>query len=222
MNSETCWTLIQAVHQGDGAARDDFVERYLPSVHAYLRARWSGKPLLSEVEDAEQEVLARCFSESGPLGRLERASGGFRGFLYGVCRNVAREYEHDRKKRAEHCIEALDDQPAEQERLSEIFDREFARQVMREARARFREQSLAEGGRAARHPELLKLRFEDNLPIRSIAAQWGCDPAQVHKDYARARKNYREVLLDLMSEQNPGRTPAEVEQATILLLALLS
>lgn len=221
MSAETCWTLIRAVNRGDPAARDDFAQRYAPTVHVYLAARWRKTALAPEAEDAKQEVLVRCFSESGPLDRLHPDAGGFRGFLLGVCRNVAREFEKDRGRRAGQGGEFLEELPAQESRLSQVFDREFARQVMREARSRFKDQSLEGGSESSQRFELLTLRFEENLPIRSIAERWGRDPARVHKEYARARREFREVLLGVVAEQNPGRSAAAIEEAASQLVSLL-
>ncbi len=46
------------------------------------------------------------------------------------------------------------------------------------------------GALAVRHVELLRLRFEENLPIREIARRWATDPANVHKSYALARRSF--------------------------------
>ena len=190
MTAETCWTLIRAVRSGNDTARGDFVERYLPAVRAYLRARWKGGPLISECEDAEQEVFVRCFSEQGPLSRVTMSdSSGFRAFLYGICRNVAREMESERGRRPNTPNTNLGEKEGDEERLSAVFDRAFARQVMREARDRFKEKSLQGDARDRRRFELLTLRFEEGLAIRDIAKRWNEDAALVHKEYARARRD---------------------------------
>jgi len=223
MNNETCWTLIQAVNNGDEAARDDFVSRYLPPVRAYLRARWRGGPLSSEADDAVQEVFMRCFGTAGPLERVERISTqGFRGYLYGICRNVAREHEQALGRKPEPHGDAVEDLPDRENRLSATFDRAFAQQVMKEARDTFRSRASSGDKAAQRRFELLALRFEENLPIREIADRWKQPAAQVHKEYARARREYREALLAVVAEQNPDRTPTEIEEAAKHLLDLIS
>lgn len=222
MPDETCWTLINAVNGGDTAAKEQFVGRYAAPVHAYLRARWKAGPLTSECDDAAQEVFVRCFSEAGPLSRVDQfASEGFRAYLYGVCRNVAREFEARNQRNAHAADNGLAELPDQEARLSTAFDRAFARQVMKEAREEFHRRSQSGDEAAKRRFELLSLRFEKNLPIRDIAAQWDLDPAHVHKEYARARRDYRQSLFDVVAEQNPGRTPAEVETAAKRLLELI-
>lgn len=218
----TCWTLIHAVHGGDRAARSDFVERYLPAVQAYLKARWSKGPLGSECDDAAHEVFVRCFSDAGPLDRLPTVSkGGFRSFLFGVTRNVAREIENDRRRRPRAEGGEAIDVAGENSRLSAVFDRQFARQVMREARARYQE-TASQGDEAARaRLEILALRFDQNMPIRDIAKARGEDAARIHKEYARARREFRESLLEIVGEQNPDRSISEVQDFAKHLVELL-
>lgn len=222
MTGETCWTLIRAVRDGNATARGDFVDRYLPAVRAYLRARWKGGPLISEVEDAEQEVFVRCFSDSGPLERVTVSNaGGFRAFLYGICRNVAREMESDRGRRGRQESTTMSQREGDDTRLSAIFDRAFARQVMREARERFQEHSANGDARARRRYELLSLRFDEGLAIRDIAQRWNEDAALVHKEYARARREYREALYEVVAEQDPDRSRGDVEAAAKHLLEVI-
>lgn len=223
MADETCWTLIRAVHGGDRGAREQFVGRYLEPVRAYLHARWRNGPLAADREDAVQEVFVRCFSTHGPLDRLDRLEGdGFRAYLYGVCRNVAREAEERHRRREPQHGSALERVEAEESRLSTAFDRAFARQVMREARELFRERASAGDDAARRRSELLTMRFEDGLPIRDIAARWNEPAPRVHKEYARARREFHAALLDVVAQQSPGASAADVERAAKRLLELLA
>ena len=50
---------------------------------------------------------------------------------------------------------------------------------------------------------LLRLRFEEGLPIREIARRWDSDAARVHKHYARAREAYRRSGLSLIPMTGP-------------------
>jgi len=193
----------------------------MPPVRAYLRARWDRGLLASECEDAAQEVFLRCFTEAGPLDRLERVSeGGFRGFLYGVTRNVAREVEQERSRRR-HDGSGLEDVEAQDARLSTVFDRSFARQVMREARARFEERMQGGDEDSRFRLEILRLRFDEDLPVREIAQRGGREAARVHKEYARARREFREALFEVVGEQDPRRTDSEVEESARRLIQLL-
>jgi hypothetical protein len=63
---------------------------------------------------------------------------------------------------------------------------------------------------ALRRVELLRLRFREDLPIREIARQWDEDPARLHHEYAKARREFAAALKDADMENPPGE-PARVE-----------
>jgi RNA polymerase sigma-70 factor (ECF subfamily) len=110
--------------------------------------------------------------------------------------------------------------PADDTRLSRAFDRAWARALMAQAAARHAEDAEKAGEAAVRRVELLRLRFHDGLPIREIARRRGCDPDAVHRDYARARQEFRAALSAVVTFHHPG-TPAEVDRTCAELLALL-
>ena len=88
--------------------------------------------------------------------------------------------------------------------------------------ARLQRQRAAEGGpEAVQRVELLRLRFEENLPIRAIAELWGTDAARLHHAYALARQEFKAVLLEVVAFHHPG-SRAEVEQEAASLLKALS
>jgi RNA polymerase sigma-70 factor (ECF subfamily) len=87
---------------------------------------------------------------------------GFRTFLYGVIRNVARRFE-DRQRHPVELPEAVESNEASQSRL---FDRTWARAIMAEAARLQRDRAAERGPEAIRRVELLRLRFEEDLPIR--------------------------------------------------------
>jgi RNA polymerase sigma-70 factor (ECF subfamily) len=68
---------------------------------------------------------------------------------------------------------------------------------------------------------LLRLRFHEGLPIREIARRWGADAAELHHQYARARKEFLAALREVVAAHQPG-PPSAVDQACAQLLALLS
>ena len=75
---ETCWTLIRGAAQGSRGDKEQFAQRYLPVVRAFLRSRWRGSRMMEEVEDVIQEVFVACFREGGALQGLDSSHG--RGF----------------------------------------------------------------------------------------------------------------------------------------------
>jgi DNA-directed RNA polymerase specialized sigma24 family protein len=220
----TCWTIIQAAAAGNLGDREEFARRYLPVVRAYLAARWRQSALMRELDDAVQEVFVECFRPEGPLQRA--ASGqvpGFRAFLFGVVRNVARRFEASPHRNLSPSPEEihLSQVEAEETSLERLFDRAWAEALLVEAARRQQARAAQTSAAAVQRVELLRLRFEEDLPIRDIAARWNVDPAKLHHEYALARKEFKAALLEVVAFYHPG-SPAEVEQEAAGLLRALS
>ena len=80
----------------DDTAAEPYVSKVAgePVIRAYIAARWTKLGLDLDVDDACQDVFVECFRANGPIYRADRtAPSGFRAFLYGVVRNVARRIE---------------------------------------------------------------------------------------------------------------------------------
>jgi RNA polymerase sigma-70 factor (ECF subfamily) len=214
----TCWTVIRAAAAGSPADREELARRYLGVVRAYLAARWRGSPLRPELDDAVQEVFVECFRQGGAL---EAAGAGrvpsFRPFLYGVVRNVARRFEC----RPVRAAGPLPEIAANEESQSRLFERTWAQAIMAEAAQLQSKRAGERGPEAVQRVELLRLRFEEGLPIRAIAERWGIPAARLHHAYALARQEFRTALLEVVAFHCPG-SPAEVEQEAASLLRALS
>jgi RNA polymerase sigma-70 factor (ECF subfamily) len=222
-SESTCWTVIHAAAAGSPGDREAFARRYVGVVRAYLTARWRATPLLGDLEDAVQEVFLECFKPAGALERVDR-DRGFRPFLYGVARHVALRMETARGRRREAPVPGdmdLDEVPGSEARLSQAFDRAWARALLREAAERMGECARTAGAAAGRRVELLRLRFQEGLPIREIAARWQADAAALHHEYARARQEFKAALRDVVAFHHPGAA-VDVEQECTNLLALLA
>jgi RNA polymerase sigma-70 factor (ECF subfamily) len=214
----TCWTIIRAAATGSAADREELARRYLGVVRSYLGARWRGSALRDDLDDAVQEVFVECFRQGGAL---EAAKDGrvpsFRAFLYGVIRNVARRFE----SRPARPAGLLPEMPADDVTQSRLFDRTWAQAIMAEA-AQLQGQRAAEAGpEAVQRVKLLRLRFEENLPIRTIAELWKVDAAKLHHAYALARQEFKTSLLEVVAFHQPG-SPMELEQEAAGLLKALS
>lgn len=194
---DTCWTLIRAAGAGASDAREQFARLYLAPIRAYLAARWRNSPRLDDLDDATQEVFLRCLQQDGALERVSSdAPSGFRGYLYGVARNVALQIEARAARRGNPTGADTVDQCADDEaQLSCVFDRAWAGALVREAGRRMAESAAERDTGAQRRVELLRLRFHEQMPIRAIAALWGVDAAELHHQYATARREFREALL---------------------------
>ena len=205
----TCWTLIQRAVEGSAPHRQAFARRYLPLVRSFLAHRWGGWPIAQQLEDAVQDVFVECFRPDGPLVRAEPGRG-LRRFLRGTALNVARRYE-ERALRSKRCTPTestfLCSLPGREAQLSRVFDRRWARKLLVEALRLAKQRAQEADAGTRRRYELLRLRFEDNLPIRSIAERWNLPPRQVHDAYSRARREYYRALRDVVAlhEMAPGR-----------------
>ena len=96
----------------------------------------------------------------------------------------------------------------------------FARQVMRQARERYAGE-VASTVDGSRRYELLRLRVTEGMPIREIAAAWGEDPTHLHRQYARARREFKRFLLEATAFHLPGASREAVERECLRLLSVL-
>ena len=218
----TCWTLIDKAAHGDEVMRNEFSLKYYSVVRNYLSARWKKSNLASSIDDACQEVFVECLRTEGPLHRAERGrSGGFRAFLFGIVRNVARRTEQLRERRPLPGDVELQHIDADETSLSKVFDRVWAVAIMKEAGERQAMRAASIGDDAIKRVELLKLRFRDGLPIRAIAKQWGVETVRLHREYSKARKEFLCSLREVVWEQNDGVNSREVDQRCLELIEML-
>jgi len=212
----TCWSMIRDAAGGDSAARERFARVYLPVVKAYLAARWQAAR--HSVDDAAQDLFVECFRAGGVLEKASpEYNGGFRAFLLGAVRNVARRHETRRRLGAKLPADLLSDDTAP----AEAFDRAWARSLLKEAARVQEERARTAGAAADRRVQLLRLRFHDGLPIRSIAERWGEDAAKLHHEYALARDEFRASLRAVVAFHHPCAPSTEHDQLAAELLALL-
>jgi RNA polymerase sigma-70 factor (ECF subfamily) len=214
----TCWTVIHAAVAGSGADRDAFARRYLGVVRAYLGARWRHSALRHQLDDAVQEIFLECFREGGVLDAADAGRvKSFRACFYGVIRNVARRFESRRAPPAE----LPSDVEADEETQSRLFERAWAQSIMAEAAQRQAQRAAEQGPEAERRVELLRLRFHEGLPMRTIAERWQVPVASLNFAYVKARAEFKFALLAVIAFHHPG-APAAVEQEAAELLQSLS
>jgi RNA polymerase sigma factor (sigma-70 family) len=216
----TCWTLIRGAALGNGADREAFARSYAPVVRAYLGARWRHTPLAAELDDAVQDVFLACFQAGGALDRAAQERGGFRPFFFGVVRNIALRHETDRARRRADSLSSDLDVAGRDVQLSHVFDRAWAREIMRQAAERQSQSATKKGPRAVRRVELLRLRFQEGLPIRAIADRWKVDRDWLHHEYAKARQEFRGALLEVVAFHHSGTTADTESEAAELLTHL--
>ena len=219
----TCWTLIEAAAAGDSGARGAFTGLYLDVVRGYLESRWRSLPARQRVDDAVQDVFFECFRQGGPLDRVDRCgAAGFRSFLHAIVRHVALRHEEKSRLQARRLggeaadVEAL---PAAEASTSEVFDRAWARAVLRRARDRQR-QAAGDDAEAQLLVRILDARFAEDLPIRVIAERIDRPADQVHGLYRRAREDFKRALREEVAFHG-NADPAEIERECLRILGML-
>ena len=211
----TCWTMIRDAGEGDPVARERFAALYAPAVRAYLGARWGSGPLGQAADDAVQDVFVECYREGGALANADdRRQVPFRAFLFGVVRNVARGIERKRARSREQQPPSDFDLEAKEDSCATAFDRAWAQALMRDAAELQLSRAREIGPEAVRRHRLLALRFGENLPIREIARRWEVDADVLHREYPKAREEFKRALMDVVGELHDG--PAEQECARLL------
>lgn len=212
---ETCWTIVRAAAQGDADARAEFARDYEPVIRDYLGYRWRQSRLIEELDDAVQEVFVECVKPTGVLERASPTRGEFRALLYGVIRNVARRCEERDSRRATERPQGsvyLDDLPGRSEALSRMFDRRWARAVLREAAVAHAQAARRGDAGMRRRYRVLQLRHRRGLAIRDVAAALGLlDVEAVHNDYRRARREFRGFLRERVARHTGAATAEAID-----------
>ncbi len=231
--AETCWTVVRAAADGEARASRVFAETYLGIVRSFLLVRWRRSPALPLVDDAVQEVFLDLFRRGGALARLDPARApSFRAFLFGVARKVALRYEERTAQswaRRAHAPSTLATLPSPEQTISRQFDIAWAKRMVARAAERQRAWASTAGAEALRRVEILHLRFAEGLPIRDIADRLGEAPERVHREYAKAREEFKQALRAELGLHGAGMragtregTAADVERECQELLAVLS
>jgi len=224
MADVTCWTLIECAAAGDRGARENFADRYLPLVRAYLEARWKTRLSRPELEDAVQDVFVECLKEQGVLERNRSRRGqGFRAYLLGAVRYVALRAESRRARTLDAArAEGLEPErlPDDEDSCSRVFDRRWAATIMREAAELQRERAQVQGAQALRRVELLRRIFQEGQRIADIAREWGLAADALHREHARAREEFSSALREIVAFHAPDSDGA-VERECAELIELL-
>ena len=218
---DTCWTVVRAASKGDAEARLEFARSYASTIRGYLDARWRGRLLAGETDDATQEVFVECLKPAGVLDRADPTRGDFRGLLFAVARNVARRFEeralargHLRPEDSDWFQQVASDDPGQ----ATLFDQSWAKDLMRRSKRLHRERALSDGPAGQRRIELLERRFADDQAIRSIAAEWGVPAQEVHNAYRKARREFYSCLREIVALHAPVGADLDSECQRLLTL----
>jgi hypothetical protein len=222
--ADTCWTVLRAAAGGDAGARSTFARSYAGPIRACLQHRWRGRALLLEIEDAVQEAFVESLKPGGALDSADPQRGDFRSLLYGVVRNIARRFEERAAKanaRSSGQSVFLDDLPHQAAALSRVFDRAWARSLLREAVLHHQQESEQGGTDARRRFRVMRMRHDDGLAIREIAMALDVpDVAIIHNDYRQARRAFASHLRQVVG-RHTGTEGAAVDRECRRLTELL-
>src|SRR5436190_9748181 len=155
---ETIWSSVLAepdlASPEAQAAREKFFALYWRPVYKFIRT--AGRASIEDAKDLTQEFFY-YFLEGGLLAKYREEKGRFRSFLKGVLRRFLSESRRDgaaQKRGGGRTIVSLDVTELEAERIrsekgeptpEEIFDRQWARDVLTESLADLRRRLTEEG-----------------------------------------------------------------------------
>lgn len=218
----TCWTEIHAAAEGNPSARENFARRYTPIMRAYFGHRWRRSPLIAELEDAVQEAFVECFRQGGVLASVN-PQREFRPYFFGTLRKLALRAETKRGRRRE--VQGspdldLDRIDGDEESLSQVFDKSWAATLIHEARDRMTQRANTLDEAARLRVEILRLRFVEDMQTRHIAQQWNQSSEVIQREYRKAREEFLNCLIEVMSFYQSG-TREELKRECQRLLEII-
>ncbi len=212
--------LILSAAQGDPESRVLMVSEFEPILSRFFRARWQHTPgLRQDVQEAVQELFVELFRDQGPLQNFDpQRPEGFIPFLLGVARNVGRRIETQRSRRCRFVRpDSWDRVPGRELECAAELDYRLVYELIQQAWDLHWERAHASGDEAVRRAHILHLRIQHDISIREIAVLWDTDATHLHRQYARARREFRRVVLDLAREQMPTQLDALGQNLLTLL-----
>ena len=116
----TSTTLLKCLGDAQSSRWGDFVERYEPSMRAFLAARFPSVP----ADDLIQETLVTLVRAMPSYVYSPREKGFFHNYLFGILRHKALHHlrDADREKAAREAFAAMAD-PSIREQSKQIFVR---------------------------------------------------------------------------------------------------
>lgn len=140
----THWSVLVAACSGTKEAHDamtEFVMRYRPAILRYLQSRL---PSQDAVHDVCQEFMIQFLDKK--IG-MKKPRGPFRYYIKGILDNLIADYhrKHRRWKQRRGSSEALHSVGVRDDQLEDRFTREWKKQLLETAWARFKQAETARG-----------------------------------------------------------------------------
>jgi len=211
---ETVWSSVLAepdlTSPGAQAAREKFFALYWRPVYKFIRT--AGRASIEDAKDLTHEFFG-YFLEGGLLGKYREEKGRFRSFLKGVLRRFLSEARRDgnaQKRGGGRTILSLDVSDVETDRFlaektektpEEIFDRQWARDVLLESIADLRRILGAEGkGECLKVYESYELApGPETRTYGSIARDLGLTEHQVKNHLDAARERLEQIVRERLA-----------------------
>ncbi|MBI2932701.1 MAG: sigma-70 family RNA polymerase sigma factor [Planctomycetes bacterium] len=212
----TCWSRVVRLQEpsSDPAYREavsELAQRYWKPVYAYIRAAW-GKSN-EEAKDLTQEFFAALLERSLLKG-AGRREGKFRVLLLTILKHfLVDEHRRDRRLKRGGAAKILTLQdatpPVEDPRArspEDAFDRTWARSLVGQALDEL-QRTLEAHGREHQF-RAFKLRYiepakgdggTDDPALAALAAQAGRSLSEFKNDLVAARKEFRRIIMSLIS-----------------------
>ena len=194
---------------------------YWPPLYSYVRRQGYG---LEDAQDLTQAFFAKLI-EKNFWARADPQKGRFRSFLLTALRQFLAD-ERDRARAAkrgggvsaisfdektgeEHFLEGLDQKLTGEQQ----FDRQWASAVLKQARARLRQECIASGKSGLYdRVNLLDDKPEKSLAYAEVARQLGMSLSAVKSAVSRLRERYGEMVREEIAHtvSEPGEVDAEI------------
>jgi RNA polymerase sigma-70 factor (ECF subfamily) len=208
---ETVWSSVLAEPDSGGqAARERFFSLYWRPVYRFIRT--AGRASIEDAKDLTQEFFS-YFLEGGLLAKYREEKGRFRSFLKGVLRRFLSESRRDgaaQKRGGGRTIVSLDVTALEAERIrsdkgeptpEEIFDRQWARDVLTESLADLRRRLTDEGkGDCLRVYEAYELSpAQEEQSYAALGRGMGLTEHQVKNHLDTARERLEQIVRERLA-----------------------
>ncbi len=222
----TIWSAFLGQGLGDPAGSErllsDLARHYWKPVYSYIRAKWSKTN--EDAKDRTQDFFVWVM-ESGFLGRVDPARGRFRAFLKVALDHYLSDLERmqrslkrggDRKflsiEGGDDDLPVLDIADGEVLDPAEILDEVWRREVFARAVERLEKVLEAEG--KGTYFQVFRDYFlgeEEKLQYEDVAARYGLQASDVSNYLMHAKRRFRAVIAELVSETVTDRRELEAE-----------
>ncbi len=168
--------LRDGVLSGDETAWKALYERYSDSIYAFIHFRTGGRAQVTEevVQDSWLVAVRR-------IGDFDPRRGSFEGWLRGIGENILRNHHRRRKGRREERREDIAELAAAEDggpgRALEVSE----------------EVSWTLSGLPLRFQDVLRAKYQDEMPVAEIAGRWGETEKAIESLLSRARAAFREA-----------------------------